>query len=734
MKKINFPFSAILGQDRLKMALILNVLDPQIGGVLLSGHQGTGKSTAVRSLVDIMPQIEVVQDCPFSCDPNSNLEELCDECKKKEENGQLALESREMELINLPLGVTEDMVCGSLSIEKVLSKGVSELHPGLLAKANRGILYIDEINLLQDHIVDTLLDSAASGVNIIEREGISVMHPSRFVLVGSMNPEEGELRPQIADRLGLEVKIVSPRDPKLRAEITRRVIEFHDNPREFIKKYEKDQEELRNKISKAREIIKDVEIPNAVYELISKIVNELDIFSQRADITYVRCARAHAAFNGRRIINQEDMNIAMDLVFEHRIKSLHYEMTPEEIEAKIAEVYGKIQEAIEDLKVYQPNRETEGPLKHTDEPQKEFQRQPVDPEKVDIPETKEQKLPSPKYPDEKKRNATPAGGWKVKKVPTEKETFKFYENKMDAMPLIYSMEKKMTSILDNIRKDRKISNYGGRGIGRRIKMVSSQKGRYVTYRRPLNHQPKRLALDATIRSHLKNKIYNQSEIQFPLRFDEKDLMDKIFEYRAPLALFFVLDSSASMYYVIKQMTDVILSLQKEGYRKRDKISLIVFRGKDSIVLQKPTVSFKNALRKLKNIEGRSYTPMAAGLNECLRLIKIEKLKNRNIIPVIFICSDMGANISVKYPDLVAQVESDYILIIEELKDLAKKIAQQKIYTVVLEPKKSQATRALGVHPYSAEQIKKNFKKYNADIYQFDRYNPSSLILELKKIL
>ena len=189
MKKLNFPFTAILGQDKMKMGLILNVIDPQIGGLLLTGHQGTGKSTAVRSLVELMPQIEVVKSCEFSCNPYSDIDDLCANCIEKQENGKIETEFRDMMLVNLPLGVTEDMVCGSLSIDKVLTEGIRALHPGLLAKANRGILYVDEINLLQDHIVDVLLDSAASGINIIEREGISVSHPSRFVLVGSMNPE-----------------------------------------------------------------------------------------------------------------------------------------------------------------------------------------------------------------------------------------------------------------------------------------------------------------------------------------------------------------------------------------------------------------------------------------------------------------------------------------------------------------------------------------------------------------
>ncbi|MFX0040678.1 MAG: ATP-binding protein [Promethearchaeota archaeon] len=734
MRKINFPFTAILGQDKMKMGLVLNVIDPQIGGILLTGQQGTGKSTAVRSLVELMPQIEVIKGCEFSCDPNSDIDNLCQNCIEKKEKRKVETGFRDMSLVNLPLGVTEDMVCGSLSIDKVLTEGIRALHPGLLAKANRGILYVDEINLLQDHIVDVLLDSAASGVNIIEREGISVSHPSRFVLVGSMNPEEGDLRPQIADRLGLEVTIKAPRDSELRAEITRRVIEFDDNPKEFIKKYDTEQEKLRNKIINARKILKEVQIPSSVFEFVSKIVDELEIFSQRADITFIRCARAHAALNNRKMILEDDLNVAMDLVFEHRIQSLHYELTPKEIKAKIAEVYGKIKEAYENTQILLPNKETEGPLKHTDEPQNEFKRQSVDPNKVDIPESKEQKLPPPKYPDNQKRNPRPAGGWKVKNIPFD-DDIKFFENKNKPLEFVYKMEKKMTSILDNIRKNRKISDYGGRGIGRRIKISSSQKGRYISYRTPIRDEPKSIALDATIRNYLKNAVYNQTEIDFPIHFNKYDLMDKIYEYRAPLALFFVLDSSASMFYVIKQMTDVILSLHREGYRKRDKIALIVFRGKKAVVLQNPTVNFKMAINKLKKLEGKSYTPMAAALKKVSELIKTEKLKDRNIIPIVFICSDCGANISVKYPDLIAQVETDYTLITQELKELTKKLSKQNIHLVVLEPKKSYATHALGVHTYSAEQIKKNFKKFgNAQIYRFDRYNPSSLVLELKKIL
>lgn len=735
MKKINFPFTAIKGQAKMKLALILNVIDPQIGGVLLTGHQGTGKSTAVRSLVDVMPKIEVVEGCEFSCNPESDMEDLCESCQIKKKQGDLDTYTREMRIINLPLGVTEDMVCGSLSIDKVLSEGIKALNPGLLAKANRGILYVDEINLLQDHIVDVLLDSAASGINIIEREGISVMHPSKFILVGSMNPEEGELRPQIADRLGLEVRIKAPTNPRTRAEITQRVIEFNDNPKEFVKEYKEKQKELQEKILNARNIVKNVKIPAKIYQLVSKIVNELEIFSQRADITFVRCARANAAFNNRKIVNEDDLNIAIGLVFEHRIQSLHYEMTPKEIEAKIKDVFGKIEEAYEDPDIYKPNEENEGPLKHSDEPQEEFKRQPIDPDKVDVPESEEQKLPPPLEKDEKRRKANPAGGWKVKEIPIEDdlelENYKYDES--DMMPFIYKMEKKMTKILDNIRAERKISNYGGRGIGRRVKLASTQKGRYITYRKPIQN-PKSIALDATLRTHLKNSVYNKTDLEFPLKFNKYDIQEKIYQYRAPLSIFFVLDSSASMYYVIKQMTDVILALQKEGYRKRDKISLIVFRGKEAVVLQKPTVYYQQAISKLKNLEGKSYTPMAAALNKCHRLIKTEKLKDRNIVPAIFILSDCGANISVKHPDLIAQVETDYSLIVKELEEITKKLMKQEINLVVLEPKKSYATQALGVHPYSANQIKENFQKFGGKVYQFDKYSSKDLILKLKKIL
>ncbi len=733
MRKINFPFTAIIGHEKMKIALILNVIDPLIGGVLLSGHRGTGKSTAVRSLIDIMPEIKVIKGCYFNCNPNSDLEDLCEICIEKVKNGNFEVETRQMKLVNLPLGSTEDMVCGSLDIERVLAEGIRSLHAGLLAKANRGILYIDEVNLLQDHIVDTLLDASASGVNIIEREGISVMHPSRFILVGSMNPDEGDLRPQIADRFGLEVKIVAPSDPKVRAEITKRVIDFNDNPKEFIIQYQNDQNELKQRIIQARKTLKDVKVSERIFQFVSEVVSELSIFSQRADISFIRCARANATFNNRTYILNEDLEIALDLVFEHRMESIDATITAKEIKGKIIDAYGKIQEAYENLDIYKPNEDTEGPLKSTDEPQEQFKRNPVDKDKINLPETKEQKLPPPQEED-KNHKYDPAGGWKVKRLPS-KESYDNRDNKtINFQKFAYKLEDKIISILNNIRNTKRISNFGGRGVGNRTRFTSSKKGHYSSFRRPLEH-PRNIALDASIRSYLKNLTYNPTEIEFPLKLDKTDIMEKVFEFKAPLALFFILDASASMYSVLKQMTNIIEALQREGYKKKDKICIIMFRGKDAIVLQKPTVALRNALSKIKNIKGKSYTPMAFALHKCLEMINIEKMRNRNIFPVIFICSDCGANISYTYPDLVAQIESDYNLITEELKDIARIIAKRKIKVVILEPRKSWATRNLGIHPFSAEEIKKNFKLYcKADIFKFNEIDPTKTILKLKRVL
>ena len=338
MKYYNFPFTAICGQEQMKKALILNIIDPKIGGVLLTGQQGTGKSTAVRSMIDILPEIEVHKGCQFQCNlSDDSSENWCDFCR---EQSPQRLKKR-INLVNLPLGATEEMVIGSLDIEKIIREGKRAIQPGLLAKANRGILYVDEINLLPDHLVDILLDVSASRINIIEREGVSLEHSSAFILVGSMNPEEGELRPQISDRLGLEVQIKAPIDPQLRAKISIRVLEFEDNPQEFIQKFFAQQEKLKQQIQDAKIFISEVIIQEKLYAQVATLILKLGLYSQRADITFIRCARAHAAFNLRENINREDLWVASSLVFNHRVKRFNESISPEILKQYFIEIFGE---------------------------------------------------------------------------------------------------------------------------------------------------------------------------------------------------------------------------------------------------------------------------------------------------------------------------------------------------------------------------------------------------------
>ncbi|WP_157198802.1 ATP-binding protein [Methanocaldococcus infernus] len=319
---LTYPFTAIVGQEKMKKALILNAINPKIGGVLIRGEKGTAKSTAVRALADVLPELEVVEGCPFNCDPNG---ELCDICKERKKRGELKVIKRKMKVVNLPIGATEDRVVGTLDIEKAIKEGIKALEPGILAEANRNILYIDEVNLLDDHIIDLLLDAAAMGWNIIEREGIRVKHPSRFILVGTMNPEEGELRPQILDRFGLMVEVEGLRDIKERVEVIKRVEEFNENPEAFYKRFEEEQKKLKERIIKAREILKNVKIKDDLLELISKICLELGIQTSRADITVVRTAKAIAAFNGREYVTLDDIKEACELALPHRMRRKPFE-------------------------------------------------------------------------------------------------------------------------------------------------------------------------------------------------------------------------------------------------------------------------------------------------------------------------------------------------------------------------------------------------------------------------
>lgn len=321
-KRLVYPFAAIVGQAEMKLALLLNVVDPRIGGVMIMGHRGTGKSTIVRALADLLPPIKVVTDCLYGCNPAEDKQgALCQDCRAKLAAGQ-KLEERlaAVPVVDLPLGATEDRVCGTIDIEKALTQGIKAFEPGLLARANRGFLYIDEVNLLEDHLVDVLLDVAAGGINTVEREGISVRHPARFVLVGSGNPEEGDLRPQLLDRFGLHARIVTITDLGQRVEIVKRRQAFEAESVEFLEQWEADQETLRRQLTNARRLLPQIEIQDELLLKIAQLCLTLEIDGHRGELTLARAATALAALQNEPTVGLEHVRQVALLALRHRLR------------------------------------------------------------------------------------------------------------------------------------------------------------------------------------------------------------------------------------------------------------------------------------------------------------------------------------------------------------------------------------------------------------------------------
>ena len=339
-----FPFTAIVGQEEMKLSLILNIIDPKIGGVLVMGHRGTGKSTIVRALAEVLPFIDRVEGDTY----NRTLEQYIEgeegkKGRKSIDPASLSIEKIPIPVVDLPLGATEDRVCGTIDIEQALTSGVKAFEPGLLAQANRGFLYIDEVNLLDDHLVDVLLDVAASGQNVVEREGISIRHPARFVLVGSGNPEEGELRPQLLDRFGLHARIITILEVEKRVDIVKRRREFDEAPESFMKKYSHDQQKLQKKIQTAKELLPKVTMTDEVLTDIAKLCMNLGIDGHRGELTIARTAFAHAAFLGETVVTMKHVKEVASLCLRHRLRKDPLETLDagEKIDRELAKVLGE---------------------------------------------------------------------------------------------------------------------------------------------------------------------------------------------------------------------------------------------------------------------------------------------------------------------------------------------------------------------------------------------------------
>jgi magnesium chelatase subunit I len=336
-----FPFSAIVAQEEMKLALLSSAVDPGIGGVLVFGDRGTGKSTAVRALAALLPPMRAVAGCRYSCDPGV-ADALCEDCREKAEHGALKSKLLPVPVVDMPLGVTEDRVVGALDLERALSQGVKAFEPGLLARANRGFLYIDEVNLLEDHLVDLLIDVAASGENVVEREGLSVRHPARFVLIGSGNPEEGELRPQLLDRFGLSVEVKTPDNLRERVEVVRRRDEFDRDKQGFIARWKKQDDALRRRVVAGRKRLADMQVSDAVLESAAKLCMNLGTDGLRAELTLLRAARALACYEQAASVEISHMRRVAPPALRHRLRRdpLDESGSSMRVERALLEVFG----------------------------------------------------------------------------------------------------------------------------------------------------------------------------------------------------------------------------------------------------------------------------------------------------------------------------------------------------------------------------------------------------------
>lgn len=581
LKRRTIPFTSIVGQDLMKLALVLNAINPRIGGVLIRGDKGTAKSTAVRALADLLDEIPVVDGCPFNCNPFSE-DEMCDICYQRSLNGDLQVLMRRMPVVDLPLGATEDRVVGSLDVERAIKEGIKALEPGILAAANRGILYIDEVNLLDDHVADVLLDAAAMGVNIVEREGVSVAHPSRFMLVGTMNPEEGELRPQLLDRFGLQVNVEVISDLDLRVEIAKRAERFDSDPEGVISGWSEEQSILKERIRRAKHMLTEVMMDDSLLRLIAQTCIDMGVRTHRAEIVTARTARTIAAFEGRTDVTDEDVRKAMMLALPHRMRSKPFE-PPSMAQEKLEQAMAKHQEQ-----------------KHQHKGQHE-------------------------HHDHKSQHSE---GAKKESGPDER----IFEigSPIDV--------KQLRNALKRDRVTRRMPR------GRRVSSLSMRRsGRYLRSRLPF--EGKDIAFDATIRAaapyqHMRERRFAISILPQDIR--EKERVRKT----SATVLFVVdASGSMGAMRRMESAKGALLSLLMDSYQKRDRIGMVAFRGNDADILLPPCSSVDLALKRLTELPTGGRTPLSAGLSKALRVIQGELIRNRETRPMIVLVSDGRANVS-----------------------------------------------------------------------------------------
>ncbi|MGB7969984.1 MAG: VWA domain-containing protein [Methanobacterium sp.] len=646
LKNLIFPFTAIVGQDDVKKSLILNAINPSIGGVLIKGDKGTGKTTAVRALADLLPPIKVIKGCAFNCDPDDK-DSLCDSCKSE----GYEVETKNMRVVELPLGSTEDRVVGSINIEKALKEGIKSLEPGILADANRNILYVDEINLLDDNLVDVLLDAAAYGVNIVEREGVSVAHPSNFMLVGTMNPAEGELRPQLSDRIGLHISVHSIMNLEERVQIMERREEFEKDPTAFKEKFNKEQSLILEKIVTAREMLKKVHVSRDIMGIIAYVCMEVGVDGHRADIAILKTSKTIAAYQNMDEVNTDHVEEAAQLVLGERFHKSSQNKN------KINQMIQKAKEDISKQKKEQEEKQNSD----KQEDQKDNGQSPEGTKQPkDIEEKGENNPQKPESGDEpgksneqENQNTQNPGDHTPEKLDDNPDTkekgknLKSLEKEEDVDSCDQGLDiKKLLKIKG--KKKKKL-------YGKRVDSTT-QKGKYVKSR--LSKDLKNdIAIDATLRAAA---MSSDGVIQVK----SEDLRHKVRKHGAKASLALVVDISGSMYSERKaeRIKDILINVIDDAGRQGDKISVIGFKGKEAAVIIPTTKRATSFREQIDNITIGGTTPLASGMKKGFEILKKEKFKPE-YVPRMLILTDGMPNVAVD-----ENPRKDALKIASELKD------------------------------------------------------------------
>jgi magnesium chelatase subunit D len=589
-----YPFAGIVGMADLKLALLLNAVSPAIGGVLVRGEKGTAKSTMVRGLAALLPPVPVVPGCPFSCDPAAP-----DPACPAGPHGTVTPELRPVTLAELPVGATEDRLTGSLDIERVLTAGTTAFQPGLLAAAHRGVLYVDEVNLLHDHLVDLLLDAAALGVNYVEREGVSVRHASRFLLVGTMNPEEGELRPQLLDRFGLTVQVTASQDWAERAEVVRRRLAFEADPADFTTRFSADTATLAAQVAAARDRLPGVDLPDAALRQICAVCGSFGVDGMRADLVTARTAIALAAWHGRDVVTEEDIRIAARLALPHRRRRDPFDAPGLDEQA--------LDEALREASS-EPEPEPPGP------------RSPEDPDGGPDPG------PDP-GPDSGPGGPSGPGGLPDSSTPHQNHQ-NHTQQPADAPP-----SAPVPPAAPFRARLLTVPGVGEGAPGRRS-AARGPFGRIVGARLPQD-RTFALHLPATVRAATVRGVTPR------IRLAPADLREAVREGREGNLVLFAVDASGSMAarQRMRAVKSAVLSLLLDAYQRRDKVGLVTFRGAGAELTLPPTSSVEAAARRLASLATGGRTPLAAGLARAARVLAAERLRDPRRRALLVVVTD-----------------------------------------------------------------------------------------------